>query len=437
MIKGGYMVKKVLGVITAVTIGLAIVSPASADFVVGGENGWQLSVGGWVNTLAVYQATQRLSVEDQARIADDNLQKNNLGIIGNSSVDTQSFRVISGYVPAILAFSVKAPTIAGIDMAARLGMYPNTHNKMGERTSFGTDFNGPRIDFREIYFTADGSFGQVLIGRAMNLYLNKNCMSDMTIYGEGLPGPASFGIGAGFGHVGTGYLYPAFGAQVRYTTPDLKGLKFALEVADPSVVSNSLSNGARKIPYPRVETELSYAKPYSLGKFQTWLSGFLNVASFTGEADSLGKSAGSHATSLGGAGGMTISVKEWELNLSTYGGQALGSAFMPDWDALDAVGNTRKSYGFFSQVTYQVAPPVKLGINYGQTNILETPYEKAQRNATGKGELKQAQSGTAAVYYDVNKYLKLCAEYSYVQTRWFSGVKQSANVGALGAFFMF
>jgi hypothetical protein len=431
------MLKKVLGVITAATIGLAIVSPANADFVVGGENGWQFSVGGWVNTLGVYQATQRLSVEDQAKIADDNLQKNNLGIIGNSSIDTQSFRVISGYVPAILAFGVKAPTIAGLDMAARLGMYPNTHNRMGERTSFGTDFNGPRIDFREIFATIDGSFGQVLVGRAINLYQAKNCLSDMTIFGEGLPGPASFGIGAGFGHVGTGYLYPAFGAQVRYTTPDMKGFKFALEVGDPSVVSHMLSDGARKIAYPRLETELSYASKYSLGNFQAWLSGILNVASFTGDASSLGKPAGSHATSLGGAGGMTISIKDFELNLSTYGGQALGSAFMPDWDALDAVGSTRKSYGLFSQVGYHVTPAVKLGLNYGQTNILETPYEKSQRNATGKGELKQAQSGTAGVYYDVNKYLKLVAEYSYVQTKWFSGVKQSANVGALGAFFMF
>jgi hypothetical protein len=424
-------------VFVVMSVALAFASTASAEFVVGGENGWQFGVGGWINSLGVYQTTQKISAEDQAKIADDNLQKNNLGIIGNSAIDTQSFRVISGYVPAIMAFSVRAPTINGLDMAARVGMYPNTHNAMGRRTSFGSDFNGPRVDFREVFFTVDGSFGQFLVGRAVNLYLAKNCFADMTIFGEGLPGPASFGIGAGFGHVGTGYLYPAFGAQVRYTTPDIKGFKFAVEVADPSVVSHFLGDGATKTNIPRIETELSYASTNSLGKLEAWLSGILNVASFTGDATSLGKPAGTHATSLGGAAGMTVSIKNFDLNLSTYGGQALGSAFMPDWDALDSEGNARKSYGFFSQVGYHVTPALKIGINYGQTNIIETQNEKVQRNLTGKGQLKQAQSGTAGLYYDVNKYLKLVAEYSYVQTKWFSDVKQSGNVGALGAFFSF
>jgi hypothetical protein len=151
------------------------------------------------------------------------------------------------------------------------------------------------------------------------------------------------------------------------------------------------------------------------------------------EGNTVGKAPGSHATSLGWAAGVQQGIKDFELTASAFGGRALGSAFMPDWDALDATGAPRMTYGFFTQATYNVLPTTKIGINYGQNYIKETSQEQFVRMTSGKGQLKQAQSATVGVYHDVNKFLKLVAEFSVVETAWHSGVNQRGSVIDAGA----
>ena len=99
----------------------------------------------------------------------------------------------TGLLPSIFAFNVKSPTINGVDYGARIGLYPQIQNT-GTRTGFGPIrfglFSGgsvPRFDIREVFMTADGCFGQVLAGRALNLFEGKNILTDMTLIGVGVP----------------------------------------------------------------------------------------------------------------------------------------------------------------------------------------------------------------------------------------------------------
>src|SRR5512147_267906 len=95
-------------------------TPAQAAFVVGGENGWQMSFDGMINIFAVYT-----------------MQGNVTGSDGNvlQSTASQSFRDRTGLLPSIFAFNVKSPTINGVDYGARIGLYPQVQNN-GSRTGF-------------------------------------------------------------------------------------------------------------------------------------------------------------------------------------------------------------------------------------------------------------------------------------------------------------
>jgi hypothetical protein len=129
-----------------------------------------------------------------------------------NSIDAEGFRIKSGFLPGIIAFNIKAPTMNGLDMAARVGFYPEPSNKNVKNT-----FDG-QIDLREIFFTVDGNFGQVLAGKGLSLFLGQNLLTEMTLMGIGrLGGALNADVGPTLGRIGYGYVYPNFNAQFRYT----------------------------------------------------------------------------------------------------------------------------------------------------------------------------------------------------------------------------
>ena len=188
------------------------------------------------------------------------------------------------------------------------------------------------MTIREVFMTADGKFGQVLAGRALCLYQGKNILTDMTLIGVGVPGAQAIGKGTTLGHIGYGYVYPTFNSQFRYTTPDMGGLKVAVSVNDPSKISRTSTTGyiTDKTNQPRFETELSYARKLSFGDLSTWASGLYQEAKNYYRLHH-------KVTSIGGAGGVQMGIGPVGLMLSGYGGQGLGSTFLQDFDALDAV----------------------------------------------------------------------------------------------------
>ena len=415
----------IIGFLGFAALLLVASTPAKAAFVVGGENGWQMSFDGMINAMMVY------SVTDKAPTGTDG---NGALTIGQSENERQLFRVRTGLLPSIFAFNVKSPTIGGVDYAARIGLYPQIQNATS-RTGFGPDTlssldMGSRIDIREVFFTADGKFGQFLVGRALCLYQGKNILTDMTLIGVGVPAAEAIGGGTTLGHIGYGYVYPTFNAQFRYTTPDINGLKVAVSVNDPSRIQNGLTKAATysaaKLNQPRFETELSYAKKLSFGDLSTWVSALYQQAQ---NADDHHKVA-----SIGGAGGIQLGLGPVGLMVSGYGGKALGSTFLQDVDALDIFGKERTQYGGLAQVTYQVGP-AKLGVNYGQNYSDRTDNEIADQLGGGDAVLKSQQAVTGGVYYSVNKYMTLVGEITWARNSWYNGEHQDVNAIGLGTVF--
>ncbi|HJV36466.1 hypothetical protein [Geomonas sp.] len=403
------MLKKLVPALAAASLLATTQVPSAMAFDIGGSNGWKFSTDGFLNVFGTYESVQ-------ARPA--GVIGGELGSGGNVTTPTaagerdQQFRVRTGLLPVGIGFNIKSPVVDGVQYGIRLGIYPQIQNNGGSHTDIS-----PNIDFREINATADGSFGQVLAGRALNLYQGKNILTDMTLFGAGVVGPVN--SGPTMGHIGYGYLYPNFGAQIRYTTPDMAGVKWAVSVNDTSDIGAAT---VRNIP--RFESELSWATTYTGGKAQAWLSGLWERNSF---ATTQPIRPGQHVDTVGGAGGLEGSINGLDLLVSCYGGQALGMLGMNGADALSADGQVRPNWGFLTQATYQLTKTWKLGLNYGQSRA-----EKAG-NDTDANIMKQ-QAAVAAITYNVNSFVQLMAEYTWAQDRWFNGEHQNGNMGAIGTF---
>jgi len=391
---------------------------AEAAFVIGGENGWQLSTDGIVDVFATYNTTSALP--------GGNRSISLLSAGGNETRTDQRFGVGIGLLPSVVAFNVKAPTTNGIDSTVRVGIYPAIQNT--NSTRFNTS---PNIDFREFFYTAKGAYGELLAGRALNLYQGKNILTDMTLLTAGVvPGPAFRG-NTTLGHIGYGYLYANFGPQIRYTTPDLAGTKIAVAVGEPYKISSDTG----KTNSPRVETEVSYATVLGGGTtLQAWASGLYQQAP---RSTTAAARPGETNRSIGGAGGVSAGFSGFNLLASGYGGKGLGMVSAQDGDFLgssstDAAGKERTHWGFLTQATYKVTPSVMVGVNYGQSRQEESTYDKTDATIS---QIKKQEAAVATVTYNLNKFTQFIAEYSYAQNTWHDDATQHSNQVALGTMF--
>lgn len=415
---------------TVLTLGLlaaasmAASNPAHAAFEIGGANGWSLSTDGIVDLFTTYTSTSPLPTGGRSVSL--------LSVGGNEAKTDQRFGTGIGLLPSVVAFNVKAPTTEGVDSTVRVGIYPalqNNANKAGGTP--GTTANrfdtSPNIDFREFFYTAKGAFGELLIGRALNLYQGKNILTDMTLLSAGVVPGAAFRGNTTLGHIGYGYLYTNFGPQVRYTTPDLNGTKVAVSIGEPYAISADTA----KTNSPRLEAEVSYAKTYGATAVQAWVSGLYQSAT---RSDTAAARPGATNTAIGGAGGVSAGFSGINLLASAYGGKGLGTVSVQDGDFLgssstDAAGEERTHWGFLAQATYAVTPVVTAGINYGQSR------QESGTETPGVSPIKIQEAATASITYAFNKFTKFTGEYTYAQNTWDDGAKQHSNQFALGTTF--
>lgn len=405
-----------LGVVTAVS--MAAGRPCEAGFVIGGENGWQLSTDGIVDVFSTYASTSPLPGGARSLSL--------LSAGGAENTYDQRFGVGVGLLPSVIAFNVKAPTTMGVDSSVRVGIYPNIQNKEGRR--FDTS---PNIDFREFFYTAKGAYGELLAGRALNLYQGKNILNDMTLLTSGTIPSGAFRGGTTLGHIGYGYLYTNFGPQIRYTTPDMAGVKVALEIAEPYKICSDTG----KTNSPRVEAEVSYAGKIGNSTTQAWLSGLYQTAP---RSDSAAVRPGKDNQSIGGAAGMSVGISGLNLMGSGYIGRGLGMLSVQDGTldaligntAVDAAGKERLAYGYLLQATYQLTSSVKLGANYGSSR-----QDKNDNEPAGPSIVKNQESAVFMVSYNLNKFTQFVGEYIYAQNTWMDGAKQHSNQFALGTMF--
>ncbi|APG27955.1 hypothetical protein A7E78_08970 [Syntrophotalea acetylenivorans] len=401
-------------------------STASAAIVIGGADGWSFSTDGMVNLFATYQS------------ADDTPAGVNTGY----AIDQDGFRIKNGFLPNILAFNIKAPTMKGLDMGARVGFYPGSAHENGKNARFDS-----QIDLREVFFTIDGDFGQFMIGKGLSLFMGQNLLTEQTLMGAGRLGTAlNAGLGVTLGRIGYGYLYPNFNAQIRYTTPDMGGFKAAVALYDPSVINGGgggqnadgtlvTTVSASETKLPRVEGELSYAGTYGNGNtLKLYTNGMWQEADFTTAlADGT-----DDVTAWGVSGGFVTGMGGFELSGSIFTGEALGTATMLDTDSLDAAGEERETWGYIAQLTYTMANEgkTKFGVSYGANEMDETDADKTDRLDNDAAFLESQSMLTFMVTQDITSNLKLVGEISFLEHEWQNGKDWNAEMFSVGTFFL-
>ena len=413
-----------LGLIAATS--MAATAPANAAITVGGANGWQFSTDGIVDLFSYYTSTEK--GPDAGKLpAAKNHALSLLSVGGNEDKSDSRFGTGIGLLPSVIAFNVKAPTTNGVDSSVRIGIYPALQNS-GKTVGDGERFNtNPNIDFREFVYTAKGSAGELLVGRALNLFQGKNILNDMTLLGSGVVPGAAFHGNTTLGHIGYGYLYTNFGPQFRYTTPDMGGTKVAVSIGEPYKVSGDTT----KTNTPRLETEVSYANKFGDTAVQAWLSGLYQ----SGE-----RATGDKIKSTGVACGASVAMKfGLGLMASGYYGKGLGMVSVQDGDFLgststDAAGKERTHLGGLLQATFAVTPAVTVGVNYGQSRQNESDADK-NKTITPVFPVETQAAGTASVTYAFNSFTKFTVEYTNAKNTWMDGASQKSNQFALGSTF--
>ena len=431
------MMKKLSIIAVLVALAVIMAGSAQAAFTVGGENGWSLSTDGIVNLYSAYQTTtDGPSATDHA-----------FSFLGNDDTAVQKFGIRVGLLPSIIALNVKAPVVNGIESMVRVSFWPNLQNNglADSHNESDTRFNtNPNIDNREFYYTAKGKYGELLVGRALNLFQGQNILNDITLFTAGVVDMTTIRGGTSLGRIAYGYLYTNFGPQFRYTTPDFAGVKFALEVGEPYQISNM----SFKQNTPRVETELSYATTFKGGSVHAWLEGMWQQdvrAAFDPAAavpyDRLGN--GKTNTALGIAPGFQAQIGPVGLGASGYYGRGLGMFSAQDGDQLehastDAYGVERHHFGYLVQGTYNVTDAIKLAASYGQTMEALTDSEAANKAAAWaiSGVPKKCQEAIIGqVNYMWTKFIQFTAEYVYAKDTWMDHASRYSNQAMLGSVF--
>jgi len=443
---------------------LLAAAPADAKVLLMGDGGWEVSFDGSVNGFAIWNSS------DNRPAAAAGFTR--FGSVGTPAANgdatvNDTFRVRTGLLPAVWGMNIKAPTTGGLDMAARIGLYPNISNNL--KNSFNAD-----LDMREIFFTVDGSWGQVLVGKTLSQFLGKNILTDMTLFGVGGLGAVAQTGGTTLGRIGYGYVYPQFNARIQYTTPDMSGFKVSAGIYDPSRIhgtNNASSTAAgltaNETSSPRFEGEASYAGSLWGANVLGWLSGMWQDAKFKGSsltgtcttgANSVTTAGnelrclnGQDVTAWGFAGGVQVGIPvgpgTLEIMGSGYTGQALGTTLQLDTDSLDFAGQEKDNFGFIGQLGYAFGQGTKLQASYGESDQDETSAENSCRSTAGVNSGTNIACPSAMVLvkrqslydfmltHDVNPNLKLIAEYGRQTTDWFDGADQNTDIFGIGAFF--
>jgi hypothetical protein len=393
-------------------LGLAFgaVNAAEAQLTMQMSNGWAFTFSGNVNAFYIYQQAKAGSV-----------------------TTGKDLSVGTGLLPAFAVFDAKGKE-ENLDLGVHFGFAPEVQMGGHNASFFGSDAAGAQIDMRQVYLTAGGTWGQLLMGKELGLFQRGNILTDMTLLGVGVAG-GPIGRGTTLGRIGYGYLYTDFRPQLTYSTP----------AGRPAQLSIGLFDGLRQGPYtvlqlPRVEGELNYnAKMGETGNFKLFVNGAAQTAKdgVTGTTTSL--------TSAGGGGGVTIDVSGFALTGSGFFAKGMGFLLSGDGivgggnfdnGGVDVAGNGRNSFGFIGQATY--SPPNSkflIGGSWGENHLKRTDDDKAADGTDA--EILKNRAFVGQVAYKWSKSLRWVFEYGHVDN-FTDGVKGAkTDQGSVGMMLFF
>lgn len=382
---------------------------AVAEIQIGERDGWRLTTDGRINNF--------LSVARGNYIP--NGEQIFTGLDEEPTLDKkiQSARVRTGFIESVLAFELNKQLSEGTTVKARVALWMLA-------ASLRSAGDTPGVEAREAYFTLQGTWGGLLVGRAMSLFTRGGIMLDYDIehaFGLGSPCSTKEVHGGSCGHAGFGLLFPGFHSGLVYNTPVVSGLQLSAGIYDPIQLAEV---GYRRTPYPRVEGELTYKT--SNGMFTAFVGGMWQQVSgntgmgpvdpVTGQAMTTEQT----FTAKGVNYGVGLNIGPVQLGASGFNGQGLGF-YVPLEDNPTnfrfGTGGLRSQEGYWGAAAL-VLGGTRLAAGAG-LNRTKRDRDDPPETATGSTPLKQQLGISAGVYQTFYKTVTVALEYFQAQWTWF------------------
>jgi predicted porin len=373
---------------------LAAASSASAaGGIVAGD--WTLDIGGVVN--AYYTTTKTTGTTNATGYGASFNTANSTGLRKESNITT-------GLLPNYLSVSGKTRQ-NDLDVAFTISIQPGASTRAAGLQSMENG-NAATQENRQAFLTfGDASWGSIKLGKDLGIYASDAILNDMTLLGVGSGAGGLAGNTTTTGRIGTGFMYADWKAQVAYTTPNFNGFSAtvgvtqawnAIKVGTALLSGTSSDRGGNE---PAFEAKASYDFAVDAVKGKVWASGISQKVVNVGSASRT-------ETATSGDIGANLNAAGFGLTGYYYEGKGIGQTVQFN-DGFDALGNERKSDGYYVQATYAIpGVATKLGVSYGESKLKGNAGEAATLvNMTD-------EMWVGGIYHPITKHLNLVAEYS-------------------------
>ncbi|HEY3299162.1 MAG TPA: porin [Methylophilaceae bacterium] len=331
---------------------------------------WTVDIGGNMN--AFYTHTQS-DVTTAAGVKTSAADSNTVG---------------TGLLPSAFGIGAKSRQ-NDLDVAFQFSFFTGT------AAGTGAAAGNNSLNIRQAFLSfGDASWGTIKMGRDLGVFGSDAILSDMTLLGVGVGGPASGS--STLGRIGSGYIYADWVGQIQYASPNWNGFSFTAAISEP--LDNGVSLGTTKLSTREdmgFEGKVDYDFSVSDVTGRVWLGGISQEHSngtfggYTSEGWELGGKAAAYGFGLVGY------YYSGDGLDSQNGGVAGGLKF--------ASGQKTDDNGGYVQGTYTI-PGIgtKLGASWGTSN------SKGQTNAFDI----ENESWIIGAYHPLTKSLNLVAEYT-------------------------
>ena len=339
---------------------------------------WTVDIGGNVNA---YYTNVQSKTTTAAGVSADAADANTIG---------------TGLLPA--AFGIGAKTRQNdLDIAFQFSFFTGTSSGENGVTGYGAAGNNT-LNIRQAFLSfGDASWGTIKAGRDLGVFGSDAILSDMTLLGVGVGGPA--GGSSTLGRIGSGYIYADWKGQIQYASPSFNGFQVT-----GAVVENFRPGSAYNKDNLGYEAKATYDFAANDVTGRVWVSGITQKSEGTNNYTSRGFDVGAKASYAG------ASVVGYYYDGEGLDGQTvLGGLF-------NANGQKSKDSGGYVQATFAV-PTIgtKLGASWGVSN---------SKAANGTSFDIENESWIVGAYHPLTKSLNLVAEYTQQE------IKNNAATGS-------
>jgi len=377
---------------------VAFASTANAGITIPAGD-WTVDIGGNVNA---YYTNVQSTTTTAAGVSADAADKNTIG---------------TGLLPA--AFGIGAKTRQNdLDIAIQFSFFTGTSagpGPIGANSAAGNN----SLNIRQAFLTfGDASWGTMKLGRDLGVFGSDAILSDMTLLGVGVGGPA--GGSSTLGRIGSGYIYADWKGQISYSSPNWNGFQVT------GGVMEGFGNGREDLGY---EAKATYDFAANDVTGRVWVSGITQqskVAAVAGSvnyaqaladtvaggvltsgalaanvaANTTAAVPGSSYTSRGMDIGAKVAYQGFGLVGYYYNGDGLDGQKVLG-GLFNANGEKSNDSGGYVQATFAV-PTIgtKLGASWGTSMSKGTTFDI------------ENESWIVGAYHPLTKSLNLVAEYT-------------------------